>query len=114
VLTPEGQARIWNVFAGEEEDSLKGGTMVVSDGQDSASAVLDEFPFVNTNEQGETVLTVSATFASEVANFAWLAVEVVTAGGVVVDRTEGFRGKKASGSEWSISADLVLVARKEE
>jgi hypothetical protein len=112
VLTPEGLARIWSIVVGEEQDSLKGGTVVVSDGHESAAAPIDEFPFVDTNDQGETVLTVSATFASDVANFAWLRVDVVTAGGVI-DRTEGFRGKKAPGSAWSIDADLVLVARQE-
>lgn len=113
MLTPEGLVRVWNIVMGEEQDTLKGGTLVVSDGHESASAPIDEFPFVQPNEQGEAVLSVSATFASEVANFAWLSVEVVTAGGQVLDRTEGFRGKKAVGSEWSITADLVLVARSE-
>lgn len=110
MLTPEGLGRVWEVFVGEAQDSLKGGTIVVSDGQQSAAATIDEFPFVNANEEtGEVTLTVSATFPSEQGNFAWVETRVETREGVVVDRTTDGAGSKASGSEWTVTVDLVLT-----
>lgn len=110
MLTPEGLARIWDIVVGEQQDSLKGGTIVVSDGQQSAAVTIDEFPFVHSDQDtGQTTLTVSATFPSEQANFAWSETRVETREGVVVDRTTESAGTKASGSEWTVTVDLVLT-----
>lgn len=110
MLTAEGLERIWTILIGEHDDSLKGGSIVVSDGEQSASATIDEFPFARTDEEtGETTLTVSATFGSDQANFAWVETRVETREGVVLDRTTDGAGSKAAGSEWTVTVDLVLT-----
>lgn len=110
MLTPEGLVRVWEIAVGEQNDSLKGGRITVSDGQQSASATIDEFPFVHVNEQGEAVLNVSATFGPDQANFAWAETRVETREGQVIDRTTESGGAKAAGQEWTVSLELALVA----
>lgn len=109
MLTPEGTERILAVLAGRADDSLVGGSLVVSDGERTASAPLDEQPVVEITERG-AVLHVAATFGEDAGNFEWRVRELRSAQGVVLDRVEEDQGRKAPGAVWTLEHDVELLA----
>ena len=108
MLTPEGTVRILAVLAGREDDSLQGGSLVVSDGDRTAAAPLDEQPVVEATDRG-AVLRVAATFGEDAGNFEWLVRELRSAQGVVLDRVEEDQGRKAPGAVWTLEHDVELL-----
>lgn len=119
---PEGLRRLWEIVTGEADDSLQGGTLVVSDGTQEASVTIDEFPYVQVFDgqgdgtspggeapRGTARLSISATFGSDVANFTWAERRVVTREGVVLDIEAEDGGRKAPGSEWTLYVELDLL-----
>lgn len=123
MYTTEGLRRLFEIATGEVDDSLKGGTLVVSDGTNEASITISDFPYVqvfdadsiNTMPEGEdrppvgTVrLSLDATFGSDVANFEWAERRVVTREGVVVDIEREDGGRKAPGAEWTLYVELDM------
>lgn len=110
MLTPEGTERILAVIGGRSDDSLVGGSLVVSDGERTASAPLDDpQPVVEITDRG-AVLRVAATFGEDVGNFEWLVRELRSAQGVVLDRVEEDQGRKAPGAVWTLEHDVELLA----
>lgn len=115
--TTEGFQRLFEIATGQSEDSFVGGRIVVTDGTQEASVVIDEWPWATTvEEDGDTFtrLSVSARFESDVANFVWAERRVVTKEGVIIDRVTKDFGRKAPGAEWTMQVDLDLRALPEE
>lgn len=104
-LTSEGIERLWQVFAGEVDDSLAG-TIVVSDGVQSATLELDESPVVNGSE-----VRFRATAGEDTANFDWQERHIVTEKGVVLDSSEEDFGRKTPGAIWTheVVIDLQIA-----
>lgn len=107
MLTPEGAALLLSIAAGQSDDSLTGGRLVIRGGSDSASAPFDGVPRVEAGDSG-ALLVVEATFGEDAANFEWATREVVSAGGVVVDRHDEDQGRKVQGQVWTLEAQLEL------
>jgi hypothetical protein len=105
VLTPEGASLLLAIAAGTSDDSLAGGSIVVSDGATRAQVALDAPPVV-----AGGALTLTATFGEQEANFEWAVAEVLSAGGVVVDREAKDNGRKAAGAVWTLETVLELAA----
>lgn len=106
-----GLRRFWEILAGQSDDSLKDGVVVVSNGDEAdeqtASAPFDSLTL--STEDGVERLTVVARFAPDQGNFDWRIQEVQTAQGIVLDRTEGDLGRKAPGAVWTTAAELDLI-----
>lgn len=106
----EGLRRFLEILAGQSDDSLKDGLVVVSTGDEdeqTASAPFDSLTI--SSEDGLERLTVVARFAADQANFDWRVQEVQTAEGIVLDRVEGDLGRKAAGSVWTTAAEIDLI-----
>lgn len=123
MYTSEGLRRLLEIVTGEVDDSLKDGTLVVSDGTNEAAITIGEFPFVQVFDDdtiapegeerppnGTVRLSLDATFGSDVANFEWVERRVVTREGVVLDIEREDGGRKAPGAEWTLYVELDLVA----
>lgn len=109
MLTQEGQAWLAALIAGE----LEGGSVLVSDGDQSAQAPIERIDAqrVTASDGVESFRVMAlATFGENDANFEWLESAVVLADGTEVDRTVEDRGRKAQGAIWSIEAALDVVA----
>lgn len=105
---PEGLQRLFEIVTGQSEDSLVGGAIVVSDGTNEASMVIDEWPWPSVLEDGTVRLSITATFGGDVANFSWAERRVATKEGVVLDRVTQDFGRKVAGQEWVAQVDLDL------
>jgi hypothetical protein len=110
VLTPAGASLLLAIAAGASDDSLAGGSVAVSDGTRRSERPLDAAPEVQgpTEEQG-AVATLTATFGEQEANFEWAITDVLSAGGIVVDREVADKGRKAAGAVWTLQTRLELV-----
>jgi hypothetical protein len=100
VLTPEGAARIWAVVT---EAELRGGSVVISDGEQTDAAPISEV-----RQDGGT-LTVIATFDGGQANFEWKTRRVVTASGVTLDEAGEDGGRKVLGATWVVECEIELL-----
>src|SRR3954451_12512481 len=108
MLTPEGLTRIWQMLIGASDDSLQGGSIEVSDGQNSERSPIANF---NVTTEGSTAtLTVDAEFGEDAANHDWSTRSVLTRAGVVIDVEDNDGGRKAPGSIWTIEIDIDLLA----
>lgn len=105
MLTSDGAHLLWQIAAGQSQDSLAGGAIEVANGTERALSQLDAEPVV----EGKA-LTVVATFGETDANFEWSERRVLSAAGVVIDVDATDQGRKAPGSVWVIEAEIELVA----
>jgi hypothetical protein len=112
--------------AGTIADHLDAGRIVVGNGSaavtpsdtrlngsETAQAAMDAgFPRLDgVVEDGARFhrVTFRATFAEDQANFDWLERGVVSAQGVLIDRSVQDQGRKAPGSIWTLEAALDLA-----
>lgn len=104
MLTSEGASLLLAIAAGASDDSLAGGSVVVSDGKARSQSPLDSAAVEN------GALTLVATFGEQDANFEWAVTEILSAQGVVVDREVRDNGRKAAGAVWTSETVLELDA----
>lgn len=105
MLTPEGARLVWEIAAGASTDSIQGGTIVVANGDETASAQIANLTF------GERSMTVGAVFGPDDGNFDWLERRVVSRDGVVIDEVAEDGGRKAKGAIWTAEAVLNIIVR---
>lgn len=83
-------------------------------GDQTAQAPLDEgFPLVQPYDNGDTQgvqLLMRATFGEQDAAFDWQERGVVTAQGVLIDRSVQDQGRKVLGAIWQLEAALILTS----
>lgn len=101
MFTPEGIAR-WAELLAED---LRGGVMIVRDGDGDAQEATAPIESV-TADAG--VVTVSAVFPEDAANFDWRVRYIADANGVIIDREALDMGRKAAGAVWRIESVLEL------
>lgn len=101
MLTPEGLTRIWAVMS---ENELRGGSVVVSNGDLTDAAPISEI------RQDGPLIVIVASFNGDQANFEWKSKRVVTASGVTLDVTAEDGGRKVMGATWVVECALELVA----
>jgi hypothetical protein len=81
---------------------------------DGAGGALDEgFPLIQPYDDGERVgvqLLLRATFGEQDAAFDWQERGVVSAQGVLIDRTVADQGRKVLGAIWQLEAALILYS----
>jgi hypothetical protein len=105
MLTAEGAQRIWEILAGQSDDTLDGGAILVEGGGQEARSAIEELSIAH------GVLTATATFGEDFANFEWRHRELLTKQGVVLDAANEDMGRKASGHEWTITVEVELAAQ---
>ena len=85
-------------------EQLVGAQLVVTDGDQTASAPLDDgYPIPD-----GAVVRLRATFGEDAANFEWRARRVENAGGLVVDIVNEDMGRKAAGAVWTLECELEI------
>lgn len=99
MLTSDGATRIAEILAGQFADAR----IVVANGSQEASAALDQAP---SSQDGR--LTFQATFGEQEANFDWSETRIVAADGTVLDVDRADGGRKAPGTEWTLTAEVDL------
>jgi hypothetical protein len=83
-------------------------------GDQTAQAALDQgFPLVQPYDDGDrqgVQLVLRATFGEQDAAFDWQERGVVTAQGVLIDRSVADQGRKVLGAIWQLEAALILYS----
>lgn len=102
MLTPVGLAWVTNLVS----TALAGAQLVVSDGEQSATAVVES---VGIDEETQEVV-LRATFGEGEANFEWRERYVQLADGTNVDALTEDQGRKAVGSIWVLEARIRIEA----
>lgn len=105
MLTAEGLNALSTVVSGWLADAK----LMVGDGRQRAEVPLDMEPF--SFEDG--VVTLTATFGEEVANFEWREQGVVV-GGQLVDQQSIDGGRKILGASWTVEYALTLAPDPQE
>lgn len=85
------------------EAGLRGGRVVVTDGEQTAS-----MPITDVQSNSEQVV-VTAQFGEQDANFEWAAHLVLLEDGTEVDRSEKDQGRKVPGQVWLLTAIIKLT-----
>jgi hypothetical protein len=99
MLTPEGATAILDMCTGLA-DEIKVIAVLGSNGEEA-------YRFAEQRVDGASLI-LSASFPAEEANFEWVAREVRTVKGVVVDRAEDDGGRKPVGAVWDIEVAIDL------
>lgn len=107
-----GLVRICEIIAGQSDDTLEGGRVLIADGEEEegrqeAAAVIDSATIDVVD--GLVRLTLVARFGPDVANFDWRVREVRTAQGVALDRVVEDQGRKAPPTTWTTVAELDFI-----
>lgn len=102
MLTDEGIRWLAGLAAGTEQDPLIGGSVRVTDGEQHASAPINE---VLVTDFG---FEVTAVFPEEEGNFVWVASQIISQGGTVIDSATEDGGRKAQGSVWTLKSSIEL------
>lgn len=112
MLTPTGVAHIWTLIAAELE---QGGQLRVASGT-SDDAQTAEAPVASASVERTEIggghhaplLVVTANFDSGQANFEWQVTTVILPSGTELDVAEEDLGRKAGGSDVSLTVKLHL------
>ena len=102
-LTRGGSRLILEILAAHTDDAIAGGMIRVHGATGSAEAPIET---VAVAADGSLVAT--ATFGEQEAVFDWVAQELLSAQGVVIDRTEGDAGRKPFGAVWVVRSTIEL------
>lgn len=100
MLTPEGATAIWGMATGEP-DEIKVIAAIGPNGEEATR-------FADQRIDGISLI-LTATFPADEGNFEWVAREVRTVKGVVVDRQADDGGRKPLGAVWEIEIALDLL-----
>jgi hypothetical protein len=100
VTTDQGRAKVAALIV----DWLKGGTIVVTDGDVSASAPAELLVV-----DGTTVIA-TAVFDEQAANFHWRRRELHASDGVVLDALDEDLGEKVTGAIWTLEVPVEVAA----
>jgi hypothetical protein len=100
VLTTDGATLLWGLAIGGQDrvDVLA----VIGPAGEEATEVADV-------RVQDGVLTLTADFPADAANFEWVAREVRSQNGVVVDRQAEDGGRKPPGAVWTLEVELELA-----
>jgi hypothetical protein len=99
VTTDQGRAKVAALIV----DWLQGGTIVVTDGEATASAPAQLLV------DGTTVIA-TAVFDEQAANFHWRRRELHASDGVVLDALDEDLGEKVTGAIWTLEVPVEVAA----
>jgi hypothetical protein len=99
-LTPRGVGHIWTLLAAELQ---AGGLIRIGEGDTAAEA-----PVTSASVEQGPELVVTATFGADQAVGDWKRTAVVLPTGTELDVEEEDLGRKAGGSDWSLTVKLRL------
>lgn len=101
-LTRDGSRLILEILAAQTDDGIRGGQIRVHGASEAAVAPVESVVAADGS------LTATATFGERDAIFEWVAQELLSARGVVIDRTEGDAGRKPFGAVWIVQSKIEL------
>jgi hypothetical protein len=109
MFTPEGLKWLADWIA----DEVKGGWIVVSDGQGNSDVATIDTIVVEENDpqegEGQVYEVVcTATFGEEVGNFEWAKRSIKLTDGTVIDSNTEDAGRKVQGSVWTAEVTLEV------